>query len=276
MIAFNDSYIDSDQGSSVALAPAPITRRRPATQRIARITPPRQSRKVPRKAQTKIVSLALENLNKGHEIVLPEGNRSRSYLLAKRAFDVVGGLALVVLLSPIMLVTFATLAVTTKGNPLFFQERIGLCGRRFRMIKFRTMRLGAESERGELLAMNEMDGPVFKLSDDPRTTALGRFLRKWSIDELPQLINVLLGSMSLVGPRPLPTREQREIRGWHRRRLSMKPGITGLWQVSGRNELSFEEWMKLDLRYVDEWSLKLDALILLRTIPAVLGRRGAR
>jgi lipopolysaccharide/colanic/teichoic acid biosynthesis glycosyltransferase len=144
------------------------------------------------------------------------------------------------------------------------------------MLKFRTMEREAEERRDALLARNEMSGPVFKVSDDPRVTWLGRWLRKFSIDELPQLANVLFGSMSLVGPRPLPIREQQEIRGWHRRRLSMKPGITGLWQVSGRNDVDFEEWMKLDLRYVDEWSLRLDAWILLKTIPAVLLGKGSR
>ena len=121
-----------------------------------------------------------------------------------------------------------------------------------------------------------MDGPVFKIADDPRVTPLGRFLRRTSIDELPQLLNVLLGQMSLVGPRPLPVREQREIRGLYRRRLSMKPGITGLWQVSGRNAIGFEEWMKLDSKYVEEWSLLLDLRILLKTLLVVVTGEGAR
>ena len=272
MIAFNDSYIDSDQGSSVALAPAPITRRRPATQRIARITPPRQSRKVPRKAQTKIVSLALENLNKGHEIVLPEGNRSRSYLLAKRAFDVVGGLALVVLLSPIMLVTFATLAVTTKGNPLFFQERIGLCGRRFRMIKFRTMRLDAAGLQAQV--KNEKDGPIFKNRRDPRITRLGRILRSTSIDEMPQLFNVLAGHMSLVGPRPPVAAEVAKYTAWQRRRLAIMPGLTCLWQISGRSEIGFEDWVRMDLWYLRNQNFLNDLKLLLRTPASVLSRRG--
>jgi lipopolysaccharide/colanic/teichoic acid biosynthesis glycosyltransferase len=120
-----------------------------------------------------------------------------------------------------------------------------------------------------------MGGPVFKVKDDPRVTRLGRFLRVTSIDELPQLFNVVAGQMSLVGPRPLPIREQQQIRGWHRRRLSMKPGITGPWQISGRNDVSFEQWMKLDLAYVDGWSLATDLRILIKTIPALLRRRGA-
>jgi lipopolysaccharide/colanic/teichoic acid biosynthesis glycosyltransferase len=213
----------------------------------------------------------------GRPFVTFEVSPKPAVLLAtKRAIDFTLAAAAVVLLAPLFLL--AALAIlAAMGRPvLFAQERAGLYGRRFRMLKFRTMEREAEAERDALLARNEMSGPVFKLTDDPRVTRLGRWLRKYSIDELPQLANVLFGSMSLVGPRPLPIREQKEIRGWHRRRLSMKPGITGLWQVSGRSEVDFEEWMKLDLRYVDEWSLRLDAWILLRTVPAVLLGRGSR
>jgi lipopolysaccharide/colanic/teichoic acid biosynthesis glycosyltransferase len=144
------------------------------------------------------------------------------------------------------------------------------------MLKFRTMRADAEMEREALLGANEMDGPVFKIRDDPRVTALGRLLRRTSIDELPQVVNVLLGHMSLVGPRPLPVIETANVIGPHRRRLSVRPGITCLWQISGRNELGFQEWMNLDLQYVDNWSLGLDFAILLRTVPALLSRRGAQ
>jgi lipopolysaccharide/colanic/teichoic acid biosynthesis glycosyltransferase len=143
------------------------------------------------------------------------------------------------------------------------------------MFKFRTMVRDAEAQRDALRDENMMAGPVFKVKNDPRVTRLGRFLRASSIDELPQLFNVLLGQMSLVGPRPLPRFEQEQIEGWHRRRLSMKPGITGLWQVSGRNEIAFDQWMKLDLEYVDGWSLREDLRLLLRTIPVLLHRRGA-
>jgi exopolysaccharide biosynthesis polyprenyl glycosylphosphotransferase len=197
-------------------------------------------------------------------------------LAAKRAIDFTLAALLAIALAP-LLVSAGLAILATMGRPvLFAQERAGLYGRRFRMLKFRTMEREAEERRDALLAQNEMSGPVFKVTDDPRVTRLGRWLRKFSIDELPQLANVLFGSMSLVGPRPLPIREQQEIRGWHRRRLSMKPGITGLWQVSGRSLVDFEEWMKLDLRYVDEWSLRLDAWILLKTIPAVLLGKGSR
>src|SRR5262249_49672998 len=134
----------------------------------------------------------------------------------------------------------------------------------------------AESRKAEVAAQNEMTGPVFKTSHDPRITRLGNLLRKTSIDELPQLINVLIGNMSLVGPRPLPVKEQEQISGLYRRRLTMRPGITGLWQVSGRSNINFDQWMELDLRYIDQWSLGFDLWILLRTVPAVLFGRGAR
>lgn len=184
-------------------------------------------------------------------------------------------LGLIVLLPILALVGLAILV--TMGRPVFFvQERAGLHGRTFRMFKFRTMVPDAEARKVALLAANEMSGPVFKVTNDPRITPLGAFLRQTSLDELPQLFNVLTGAMSLVGPRPLPSAEQARITGWHRRRLSMKPGITGLWQVSGRSDVDFENWMELDLRYIDEWSLGRDFLLLLRTIPAVLVGRGAK
>jgi lipopolysaccharide/colanic/teichoic acid biosynthesis glycosyltransferase len=194
----------------------------------------------------------------------------------KHAFDWIVSLILLVLLSPVFLAISIAILVTM-GRPVFFtQSRAGLYGRQFRMIKFRTMVADAEAKQTELQAQNEMTGPVFKVADDPRVTRLGRFLRKSSLDELPQLVNVFLGQMSLVGPRPLPIKEQQKIRGWHRRRLSMKPGITGIWQVSGRNNIDFEDWMKLDYRYVDDWSLRLDLVILMKTVPVVLLGKGAR
>jgi len=197
-------------------------------------------------------------------------------LAIKHAFDFVAALLGIVVLSPLLLVIALAILVTMGRPILFMQERAGLYGRRFKMIKFRTMVVDAEKKRDELLAQNEMSGPVFKVTNDPRITRLGRFLRRSSLDELPQLFNVLLGEMSLVGPRPLRTQEQQEIGGWQRRRLSMRPGITGLWQVSGRNDVDFEQWMKLDLRYIDGWSLVMDLKILLKTLPAVLFAKGAR
>jgi lipopolysaccharide/colanic/teichoic acid biosynthesis glycosyltransferase len=159
---------------------------------------------------------------------------------------------------------------------MFRQERGGFHGRAFRMYKFRTMVVDAEPRREEVLPLNEMAGPVFKATDDPRLTRLGRWLRRFSLDELPQLVNVVKGEMSLVGPRPLPLYEVRRIKGAQRRRLAMRPGMTGLWQTRGRNTVDFDEWMRMDLEYVDRWSLALDARILLATIPVVVRGTGAR
>ncbi len=197
------------------------------------------------------------------------------WLALKQLFDTSAAAIGIVLLTPIWLLVGA-LVLLSSGRPILFkQERIGKNGRRFYMLKFRTMVKDAELQKGNLQHRNEAGGPVFKLGDDPRVTRVGRLLRRSSIDELPQLFNVLGGSMSLIGPRPLPVEEQQNIRGPRRRRLAMKPGITGLWQVSGRSNVTFERWMDLDLQYVDEWRPSLDVLILLRTIPAVLFGRGA-
>jgi len=163
------------------------------------------------------------------------------------------------------------------AGPVFFvQERVGLSKRRFRMIKFRTMSADAEARMEGIQHLNEKSGPIFKIKNDPRITPVGRWLRRTSVDELPQLVNVMLGDMSIVGPRPLSVRDAvRMEAAWQKRRFSVKPGLTCLWQVSGRSNLSFEEWMQLDLEYIDRWSLRLDATILLRTIPAVVTARGA-
>jgi exopolysaccharide biosynthesis polyprenyl glycosylphosphotransferase len=197
-------------------------------------------------------------------------------LVVKAVADrLLAGLLIVVLLP--LLLLLALMVRLLVGSPLLFvQRRGGLYGRPFAMLKFRTMRVGAEAEREALLARNEMDGPVFKLSNDPRVTRVGRFLRRFSLDELPQLLNVLAGQMSLVGPRPLPVDETAALTGGYRRRLSMRPGLTCLWQVGGRSDLPFREWMALDLDYVDRWTLGLDFAILLRTLPAIVKGRGAR
>ena len=209
-------------------------------------------------------------------VTLALSERTTEEMALKRAVDVLGSSALLLFLSPVMLV-IGLLILTTMGRPLVYsQERIGYHGRRFHMHKFRSMERDAEARRDALSQHNEMSGPVFKIKADPRITPLGRVLRKFSLDELPQLFNVLGGSMSLVGPRPLPVAEQQQITGPLRRRLSMKPGITGLWQVSGRSDLSFEEWMKLDLEYVDNSSLRRDVELLVKTVPAVLFGRGAK
>ena len=164
--------------------------------------------------------------------------------------------------------------IESEGPLLFRQIRAGRNGRKFTMLKFRSMVVDAEKLRAKLDHLNEMDGPVFKIRHDPRITKVGRFIRKTSIDELPQLFNVLFGDMSLVGPRPPLPSEVAQYQPWQRRRLSVKPGITGPWQVSGRNEISFEEWMRMDLEYIDNWSLWLDIKIILKTVPKVFKGSG--
>jgi len=196
-------------------------------------------------------------------------------LFAKRSLDLTASLAGLLLLVPLFLAVGIGIRVTSRGPVFFVQERVGLRGRRFRMVKFRTMVADAESRLQQVRHLNEADGPVFKVKADPRITPLGRLLRKASIDELPQLWNVLRGDMSLVGPRPPIPAEVEKYERWQRRRLSMRPGITCLWQVSGRSELDFDTWMKLDLQYIDNWSLGLDFMILAKTLPAVFSGRGA-
>jgi exopolysaccharide biosynthesis polyprenyl glycosylphosphotransferase len=196
-------------------------------------------------------------------------------LSLRRIFDFLGSLVLIVLLSPLFLVITLLIRLDSPGPALYRQVRCGLNGRKFTLYKFRSMHEKAEERKVELARFNLMNGPVFKMKNDPRITRMGRFLRKTSLDELPQVLNVLGGSMSFVGPRPLPAEEVERCKGWERRRLSMKPGITGLWQVSGRNHIDFQEWMRLDLEYIDNWSIWLDMKIVLRTIPAILLGRGA-
>src|SRR5580692_57970 len=198
--------------------------------------------------------------------------------LAKKSLDFFGSFVLLILLSPVFLIIAAAIKATTRGPVFFKQQRSGLSGAPFTLYKFRTMVTNAEQFQHELAAMNEMSGPVFKLTKDPRITPIGKFLRKFSIDELPQLFNVLRGEMSLVGPRPLPVNEVKRFNYLaHRRRLSVKPGLTCLWQVSGRNQITdFRDWLRLDLEYIDNWSIWLDLLILLRTIPAVVAGTGAK
>jgi len=194
----------------------------------------------------------------------------------KRLIDVVVAAIMLVLLFPLLAFVALAIKLDSKGPVFFIQGRVGFNKRRFRMIKFRTMCVDAEARMQEIEHLNEKSGPIFKISKDPRTTRLGKWLRKASIDELPQLINVLLGDMSIVGPRPLSVRDAlRMEEAWQKRRFSVKPGLTCLWQVSGRSNLSFEQWMELDLEYIDRWSLGLDGMILLRTIPAILLARGA-
>jgi exopolysaccharide biosynthesis polyprenyl glycosylphosphotransferase len=195
---------------------------------------------------------------------------------AKRLIDLAGAAVLLLFSAPILLLATVAIKLDSDGPVFFVQERVGLNKRRFRMIKFRTMSEDAESRMQEIEHLNEKTGPIFKIRNDPRITRVGRWLRKTSIDELPQLINVLLGDMSIVGPRPLSLRDALRMEvAWQKRRFSVKPGLTCLWQVSGRSNLSFEQWMQLDLEYIDRWSLGLDVSILLRTIPAIVSARGA-
>ena len=204
--------------------------------------------------------------------VAPEGYR----LVVKRAIDIVGALAGLIILAPVLLLAAIAIKLTSAGPIIYAQNRCGLNKRPLRMYKFRSMSADAETQQPSLEKRNEACGPVFKIRDDPRITPLGRLLRKSSVDELPQLWNVLRGDMSLVGPRPLPWRDVGRItRPSDMRRFSMRPGLTCLWQVSGRSNLPFERWVELDLEYIDNWSLPRDLLILIQTIPAVLSGKGA-
>ncbi len=197
-------------------------------------------------------------------------------MLVKRAMDLVVASLALVLVAPVLVAVAVLVKLTSAGPVLFAQWRYGRGRRRFKMYKFRTMVEGAETLQPQLELLNEAKGPVFKIRRDPRITSLGAFLRRTSLDELPQLWNVLRGDMSLVGPRPLPLRDVKNFgHPWLMRRFSVLPGITGLWQVSGRSSLGFDEWIQLDLEYIDHWSLWLDLSILTRTLPAVLSGRGA-
>jgi exopolysaccharide biosynthesis polyprenyl glycosylphosphotransferase len=196
-------------------------------------------------------------------------------LLVKRIMDLAVAGTLGVLASPLLLAIAAAIKLTSRGPVLFRQERVGVNGRTFMMYKFRTMYQGSDKVLEGLKERNVMTGPVFKVRKDPRVTSVGRFLRRWTLDEWPQLWNVVRGEMSLVGPRPPLPHEVDEYETWQRRRLSMRPGMTGLWQVSGRNEVDFDEWMRLDLKYIDHWSLLEDLRILAKTVPAVVLGRGA-
>jgi exopolysaccharide biosynthesis polyprenyl glycosylphosphotransferase len=195
-------------------------------------------------------------------------------LKLKSAFDLFFSFAVIVLISPVFLVVAVAIKFEDGGSVLFKQERVGLNGRSFPIFKFRTMVANAETLQASLLGLNEQNGPVFKITADPRVTRVGWFLRKTSLDELPQFFNVLRGEMSVVGPRPPIPSEVEMYQRWQKRRLSMKPGITCTWQVSGRNNIAFEEWMKLDMEYIDNWSLSLDMILVLKTVKVMLSGTG--
>lgn len=200
---------------------------------------------------------------------------SPQQMAVKRLFDLCASAVALVLLSPLLLGVAIAIKLTSRGPIFFRQLRVGLYGRPFHMFKFRSMVVDAEALQERLAALNEQSGPVFKITNDPRITRIGRFIRKYSIDELPQLLNVLRGEMSIVGPRPPVPKEVAQYAPWQRRRLSVRPGLTCIWQVSGRNQISFKEWMYLDMRYIDHWSLGEDLSLVLKTVPVVFTGRGA-
>lgn len=220
--------------------------------------------------------LTIEYMDDAPVFTLSMGPHDELALRIKRLMDVAISSLALVLLAPLFVLIGILIKLDTQGPILFIQERVGYNKRRFAFYKLRTMTRDAEKRQEEMEHLNEASGPVFKIKYDPRVTKIGKILRKTSMDELPQLFNVLMGDMSLVGPRPLPLRDYKRFeKNWQKRRLSMKPGITCLWQIQGRNELSFEKWIELDMEYIDHWSLFLDLKILVKTIPAVLKGTGA-
>ena len=207
-------------------------------------------------------------------IICPEGNGTKAYRLGKRLFDVVAAACVLLLISPIFLTVLIVLTVTTGGRPFYVQRRVGYLGRVFPMIKFRTMRLDADKIR-HTIENEHKDGPIFKNRHDPRITRIGRWLRRTSVDETPQLINVLLGHMSMVGPRPPIPAEVAKYETWQHRRLAIMPGLTCLWQVSGRSEIGFEDWVRMDIRYLKRQNMRTDLKLLWKTPGAVVSGRGA-
>jgi exopolysaccharide biosynthesis polyprenyl glycosylphosphotransferase len=227
---------------------------------------------------TQVSQTSLDELSGRPVLVFRSAPADSWQRLAKQVLDFVGAALFLLFTWPLFLVTAAAIKIGSPGPVFFRQQRAGLNGRPFVMLKFRSMGTDAEQRKHEIERLNEMAGPVFKVTNDPRITPIGKFLRKWSIDEWPQMINVLRGEMSLVGPRPLPVDEVKRFDDFaHRRRLSVKPGLTCLWQVNGRNTISdFKEWVRLDLFYIDNWSFWLDLQILAKTVPAVLRGTGAK
>lgn len=209
------------------------------------------------------------------EIIEIERKESAIYNMAKRILDIIASTLGLIILSPILLVVAILIKLESKGPVIFSQKRIGLNKKEFKMYKFRSMVQNAEELKEKLAKENEMSGPMFKMKNDPRVTKVGRFIRKTSIDELPQLINVLKGDMSLVGPRPSLPKEVSKFEPWMLKRLQVKPGLTCYWQVSGRNNIDFEDWMKLDLQYVDDRSFWLDLKLILKTATVLFGDKNA-
>lgn len=201
--------------------------------------------------------------------------KRKMYEFSKRSIDILGSLCGLVLLSPILLIIMVLIKLESKGPVIFSQERVGRYEKKFKMYKFRSMVINAEELKKKLEAQNEMSGPMFKIKDDPRVTKVGKFIRKTSLDEIPQLVNVLKGDMSLVGPRPSLPKEVAQFELWMHRRHDVKPGLTCYWQVSGRNNIDFEDWMKLDIKYVEERSLWGDIMLILKTVGVLFGDKNA-
>jgi exopolysaccharide biosynthesis polyprenyl glycosylphosphotransferase len=224
----------------------------------------------------KLANSRLEKFGDNIVISVQNGAMGGWPIVVKRAFDILISFLLINILAPVFVAVALAIKLTSPGPVFFTQERVGLNKRRFRLLKFRTMIPDAEQHQAELEPFNEASGPIFKMKNDPRVTPLGRFLRRTSLDEIPQLFNVLQGDMSLVGPRPLPVRDYNGFnRDWHRRRFSVRPGISCLWQISGRSNLPFDKGMRLDMQYIDHWSFWLDLKILALTLPAIIREKGA-
>ena len=217
----------------------------------------------------------MEMGNLENRIAINKKENKTVYNFIKRTIDVLGSLCGLILLSPLLLVIGILIRSDSKGPIIFAQKRVGLKGKEFKMYKFRSMVVNAEELKDKLKENNEMSGPMFKMKDDPRITKIGKFIRKTSIDELPQLINVLKGDMSLVGPRPSLPKEVKEFEPWMLERLEVKPGLTCYWQVMGRNSIDFEDWMKLDIRYVNERSLGVDIKLIFKTFLVLFGDENA-
>lgn len=222
-----------------------------------------------------ISRVSLEHLRETPLLTFSTTPENEYFILLKRVADFCMAAVMVAVLSPLLLALTVLIRLTSRGTVLYRQTRCGLGGRKFTLYKFRSMRADADSLKEEMVALNEVDGPVFKIRNDPRCTTVGRLMRRLSLDELPQLFNILKGDMSFVGPRPPLPEEVEKYERWQRRRLRMQPGLTCLWALEGRSHLNFKRWMELDLEYIDHWSPMLDCKILLKTIPVVLLGRGA-
>lgn len=229
--------------------------------------------RLPRHASPPAVSPAPEPVPADPPVDVPREHVG--YRIAKRCFDLAVGSAILVLLAPVVPIVALMIRLDSPGPVFYLQKRIGRGGRPFDFYKFRSMYVDADRRQGELEKLNEQDGPIFKIKADPRITPVGRFLRRSSMDEIPQIFNVLRGDMSIVGPRPQLPAEVERYQPWHRARLAVKPGITCLWQISGRSHIGFDEWMRLDIEYLRTRGFRTDLVIFLKTVPAVMARRGA-